>query len=37
MRKSTNPRVDRNVFRNSANSTKSLNVGVKFFRGGIRL
>lgn len=37
MAKSVNPSIDRKVFSNTANKTKSVNVGVKFMRGGIRL
>ena len=37
MRKSTSPRVDREVFKRTASSTKSINLGVKHFRGGTRL
>lgn len=37
MRKDTVPSVDKEIFKRTASSTKSINLGVKHFRGGTRL
>lgn len=37
MRRTTTPTVDKEIFRRTASSTKSINLGVKHFRGGTRL
>ncbi len=36
-RSSTNPSVDREVFKRTASHTKKINLGAVTFRGGIRL
>lgn len=35
--KNTNKKVDRKIFKNTASSTKKINVSPKSMRGGIRL
>lgn len=37
MRKDTTPSVDKEIFKRTASSTKSINLGNKHFRGGTRL
>lgn len=37
MRKRTTPTVDKEVFRRTASSTKSINLGSRIYRGGTRL
>lgn len=37
MRKGTTPSVDKEIFKRTASSTKTINLGVKHFRGGTRL
>lgn len=37
MRKRAIPKVDREVFRRTASHTKSINLGLMRWRGGIRL
>lgn len=37
MRRPTNKRVDRRVFRSTANKTRQINITPNFYRGGIRL
>ena len=37
MRKRAVPKIDREVFRRTANHTKKINLGMMRFRGGIRL
>lgn len=37
MRSSTNPHVDKEVFRHTAANTKVINLGVRLYRGGTRL
>ena len=37
MRKSTNRRVDAEIYKRTASGTKSVNLGYKHFRGGTRL
>lgn len=36
MRGETNPRIDGAHFRRTASHTKSINLGTRIFRGGIR-
>ena len=36
MRGSTNPRKDKKIFRRTASSTKSVNLGFRIMRGGTR-
>lgn len=33
----TNRRLDRRIFRNTANKTRQINITPNFYRGGIRL
>lgn len=37
MRKDTIPSVDKEIFKRTASSTKTINLGLKHFRGGTRL
>lgn len=37
MRRPANPRKDKKIFTRTASKVKSINLGVKNFRGGIRL
>lgn len=37
MRKETTPTVDKEVFRRTASTTKTINLGIRHFRGGTRL
>lgn len=37
MRKMTIPTVDKEVYRRTASSTKTINLGAKVYRGGTRL
>ncbi len=37
MRKRTNPRKDRSIFRRTAAKSKKINLNPTIFRGGIRL
>ena len=37
MRKKTKRKIDRKIFKRTANSTKKINVAPKIMRGGIRL
>lgn len=37
MRESTNPKIDREVFKRTAASSKTINLGIRHFRGGTRL
>lgn len=37
MRDSTNPNVDKEVFKRTASHSKSINIGFRHFRGGTRL
>ena len=37
MRRATTPTVDKEIFKRTASSSKSINLGVKIFRGGTRL
>lgn len=37
MRKPTVRKVDKEIFKRTASSTKSINLGYKHFRGGTRL
>lgn len=36
-RKSANPKVDKQVFKRTAASSKAINLGVRHYRGGTRL
>lgn len=31
-----NPRIDKKMWRRTANSTKAINLGMRIYRGGIR-
>lgn len=37
MRKPTEKRVDSEVFKRTASTSKAINLGIKHFRGGTRL
>lgn len=37
MRRPMRPRKDKKVFRNTAAKSKKINLGVRLYRGGIRL
>lgn len=37
MRKHTTPTVDKEIFKRTASSSKSINLGATIFRGGTRL
>lgn len=37
MRKPTEKRVDTEVFKRTASTSKAINLGIKHFRGGTRL
>ena len=36
-RKETNPKVDQEVFRRTAAHGKAINIGMRHYRGGVRL
>lgn len=37
MRKKAIPKIDKQVFKRTASSTKSINIGRRIYRGGTRL
>lgn len=37
MRKRTNPNADKEIYKRTASSTKTINLGARIYRGGTRL